>query len=547
MSPKPTLSAPPPASASPPSSGVATVPEVRLVNVFDRPLDNAVAAARTCYSARGVITPEEVAGEGLGDPAARAEREAKRDALARDLYQAGHHTTFQHVHLQYVLDRVSRQFIWSFLHAHPFYNSEQVSQRYVEVKPESFYVPPLASAARERYLKVARRQVEDYQRLAAALEPTVAEEFYRIFPARRKRPERWQKAIEKRAIEVARYVLPVATLSRLYHTISAITLLRYHRLCHEYDAPHEQRAVVSQMVAELLKVDPAYAAIVEEPIPFEETLEHRFYAAHGTPTPADHAAFVVEFDRELGGLTSRLVSRRPDNEALLAQSVREVLGLPRARLDDDAAIRLVLDPAQNTYLGGSLNVTSMSKLARCLVHPSYTFMKRLSHAGDSQDQRHRATPASRPCLPAYLGADPDVVVPVLVRAAGGAVERMYAESMEATWEGIADVRRAGVSDEFAAYLLPNAVAIRFTESADLSALRHKLEMRLCYNAQEEIWQASVDEARQIAAVEPRIGRFLLPPCTVRLYAGTHPICPEGTRYCGVRVWDLAVEEYERVI
>lgn len=528
-----------------PAALLATEPEVRLINCFDRPLDNAIAAARTCYSSRGVVTPEEVAGAGLAE-AERAERQARRDTLARDLYRAGHHTTFQHVHLQFVLDRVSRQFIWSFLHAHPFYNSEQVSQRYVEVKPDAFYVPPLPPAARERYFEVARRQVEDYQALSTALEPLVAAEFYRIFPARARQPERWQNAIEKRALEVARYVLPLATLSRLYHTVSAITLLRYHRLAAQYDAPYEQRQVVSRMVEELLRVDPAYAAVIEEPIPLEETLEHRFYSEHHLPGPEDHRAFVAEFDHELGGLTSRLIGRNPDNEAVLARSVREVLGLPRAELDDDAAIALVLDPAQNRYLGDSLNLTSLSKLSRCLVHPSYTFIKRLSHAADSQDQRHRATPGSRPALPAYLGNEPDAVMPVLV-ASDDRIRRRYEESLAATWEGIAAVRRLGVPDEFAAYLLPNAVALRFTQSADLSGLRHKLEMRLCYNAQEEIWQASVDEARQIAAVEPRIGRHLLPPCTVRLRAGTRPICPEGKRFCGVRVWDLPISEYQRLI
>ena len=43
-----------------------TEPEVRLVNVFARPLDNAIAAARTCYSARGIVTPE-VQVEGVND------------------------------------------------------------------------------------------------------------------------------------------------------------------------------------------------------------------------------------------------------------------------------------------------------------------------------------------------------------------------------------------------------------------------------------------------------------------------------------------------
>jgi hypothetical protein len=72
-------------------------------------------------------------------------------------------------------------------------------------------------------------------------------------------------------------------------------------------------------------------------------------------------------------------------------------------------------------------------------------------------------------------------------------------------------------------------------------------MRLCYNAQEEIWRASLDEAQQVRQVNPTIGRYLLPPCTLRALANERPYCPEGDRYCGVRVWDLEVEEYERVI
>jgi thymidylate synthase ThyX len=119
--------------------------------------------------------------------------------------------------------------------------------------------------------------------------------------------------------------------------------------------------------------------------------------------------------------------------------------------------------------------------------------------------------------------------------------------MERTWQDITAVRAAGASTEFAEYLLPNAVAIRFTESADLLNLFHKHALRLCYNAQEEIWQASLEEAQQVAAVNPRIGRHLVPPCTVRLRAGHRPICPEGTRFCGERVWNLDVDAFTRRI
>jgi hypothetical protein len=72
-------------------------------------------------------------------------------------------------------------------------------------------------------------------------------------------------------------------------------------------------------------------------------------------------------------------------------------------------------------------------------------------------------------------------------------------------------------------------------------------MRLCYNAQEEIFNASRDEARQITAVNPTIGRYLGAPCALRYAAGARPFCSEGDRYCGVPVWKLGIEEYQRVI
>ncbi len=510
-------------------------PVVRLVNAFASPVDNAVATARTCYSARGIVTTDEV-----------ARRPEARDRLARSIYQAGHHTTLQHAHFQFSLENVSRQFLWSFLHSHPFYNSEQVSQRYVEVKPGTYAIPPLDGEALAVYERAALAQIDDYQRLIAALTPAAAREYFRIFPARghsEAARDGAAKDIKKRAQEIARYVLPVATFAFLYHTVSGLTLLRYFRLCEQHDAADETRIVVGEMVRLLLDADPCFRAIVEEPIPLEETPEHRFFVERPTGAARE---FIAEFDRELGGRTSRLVGRKPENEALVAQAVREVLGMPRARLDDAAAIALALDPSKNPLFGEALNLGTLSKLGRALGHASYTFRKKLSHAADSQDQRHRMVPGSRPILAAHLCDEPDFVRPALVERSAAARD-IFDASMARTWRAIARLRELGVSDEHAAYLLPNAVAVRFTESADLLHLHHKLKSRLCYNAQEEIWRASLDEARQIREHEPHIGRWLLPPCGLRAATATRPICPERERYCGVPVWKLSLDEYARVI
>jgi flavin-dependent thymidylate synthase len=521
----------------PPSFGFSSPPpHVHLVHAFDRPYENVVATARTCYSAKGIITEDQA-----------SSKPERRDAIAKSIYEAGHHTTFQHAHFQFSLENVSRQFLWTFLHSHPFYNSEQVSQRYVEVKKGNYAVPPMGAVERDIYDRTARRQQEAYSRLTELLTPLAAERYFGLFPGRTRGDGRMRfaGAVQKRAQELARYVLPVATFSYLYHTISGVTLFRYWRLCDSMDAPAEQREVVGQMVAEVLRHDPLYETVLQDPMPLEETPEYVAFQALPRVRSAGRA-FREEFDRELGGRVSRLVDWKANNEEILASAVREVLGVPRGELSDDAAIRMVLDPSQNRILGETLTLTTHDKLSRALFHPSYTFRKKLSHTADSQDQRHRMTPASRPALPAYLSEEPDYIVPMLVAEVPEA-EDLYRRTMEETWTAISELRARGVPDESAAYLLPNAVAIRFTESADLLNLHHKCAMRLCYNAQEEIWRASLDEATQIREVNPRIGPWLLPPCTLRHLAEVRPVCPEGERFCGVVVWKKDQSEYVRTL
>lgn len=516
-------------------------PEVHLINAFDHPYDNAVAAARSCYSSR-VIGPEEVAKD---EPT-----RAMRDRIAKSIFEAGHHTTIQHATFQFVIDKISRQCIWSFLHSHPFYNSEQVSQRYVEVKPEHFAIPPMSDDAREIYMAACRRLVEVYQELGRLVEPTVRREYSRIFPHRSPEEKRWASSIKKRCQEVARYILPVATHAHLYHTINAVTLLRYQRLCQLFDTPVEQQFVVQRMVEEVLKVDPEFAKFLEEPIAIEETPEYQWFQTFSNRNGHSETIrfeFIEEFDASLDGRISKLVDHTPNAEKTMAQAVRSVLGVPRSGLSDEDAINLVLDPAKNSYLGEALNVTTHGKFTRAMVHPYFTFRKKLSHTADSQDQRHRMTPGSRPILSGQFVAErPDYVVPVLIQATPQALA-LYAQAMTEVWGAMVRLLEMKVPAEFVMYLLPNAFPIRFEESGDLLNFHHKWTKRLCYTAQEEIWASCKDEVEQVAKVFPSITRFIAAPCSLRQRAGQKPYCPEGDRFCGVPVWTKTVESYQRLI
>ncbi|MBX7099851.1 MAG: FAD-dependent thymidylate synthase [Myxococcaceae bacterium] len=515
-------------------------PKVTLVKGFGSDaFDNAVATARTCYNSR-IITAEDV----------RKDEKSRtlRDRIAKETFEAGHHTTIQHATFQFTLEHVSRQAIWSFLHSHPFYNSEQVSQRYVEVKAGNVVLPNLEGRALQTYRTAVEGAMRAYQQLIALLTPRVTQEYYGIFKARQKKAELWNGSIKKRAQEVARYVLPIGTFAHLYHTVSGLTLFRYHRLCQQMDVPTETRLMVQAMVDEVNRADPLFFRHLEDPLPIESTIEHQALASLGRlKAGSAPKAYLREFDAQLGPLRSKLVDWKARGPQSVAQGVRDVLGATMAELPDAQALEQVLSPMHNRYFGESLVLTTLSKLTRALGHAHYTFQKKLSHTADSQDQRHRMTPASRPVLHAhFVPGDIDVVVPELIDLVPEA-RALFDSTMIMLWRSIEQLLDDGVSEEMALYLLPNAFPVRFLESGDLLHLHHKWVHRLCYTAQDEIWRASREETLQVRDIQPELARYIEPPCTLRKQAGITPFCPEGSRFCGIPVWNLKLEDMRRVL
>ena len=107
--------------------------------------------------------------------------------------------------------------------------------------------------------------------------------------------------------------------------------------------------------------------------------------------------------------------------------------------------------------------------------------------------------------------------------------------MQDAWSAKNQLLDRGVPPEIALYLLPNAKSIRLVETGSLLHLLHKWTMRTCFNAQEEIYNASMDEIAELRAVQPELARYIGPPCHLRAGVAT-PICTEGSHFCGIKVW-----------
>src|SRR5580704_9450350 len=242
-----------PSHDAPLESQVETAaPRVTLRNHFAHPFDSAIAAARTCYAPR-LIGPEEIT-------------DKQRVTIGAATYFGGHHTVYQHAHFEFGLENVSRQFVWSFLHAHPFYNSEQQSQRYVRLDRAQAYIPNPSlffnDAHRAIYEQSIARAWSTYRELSTLLvndARAILGDIWHIGPmSHPKRLQKIERAAEKRAIEIARYVLPVAAFTTMVHTISGIVLHRLWRMSAASDTPSESRAIIGEMVSQVRAIDPQF-------------------------------------------------------------------------------------------------------------------------------------------------------------------------------------------------------------------------------------------------------------------------------------------------
>ena len=505
-------------------------PRVTLRNFFSRPYDSAIAAARTCYSPR-IIGPEEIT-------------DKQRLTIGAATFYGGHHTVYQHAHFEFGLENVSRQLVWSFLHAHPFYNSEQQSQRYVRLDRAQAYVPPAGEnfgpEERAIYEAAVARAWKYYREMTALLQDDaraiLADIWHLSSMSHPKRAQRVERQAEKRAIEVARYVLPVAAFTTMVHTLSGIVLHRLWRMQAASDTPTEARQVIGEMVARVREVDPQFFDRFDNE-PMDELPEWRdTLQGSGTEdgSEKDGEAFARDFDARLAGRTSKLVDFSPHAPRVVAEAYRAVVGLPESACSDAEAIDRLLNPARNVYRLQTLNVGVHAPMMRALQHANYTFAKKISHTADSQDQRHRMVPGSRPLLVLTDTREPDFITPMLI-AGNPRAREVFNRAMLDAWAAKKELLDRGVPREFALYLLPNAKAIRLVESGSLLHLMHKWTMRTCFNAQEEIYRASMEEIEQVRAVQPELARYLGPPCYLRANITT-PICTEGSHFCGVKVW-----------
>lgn len=493
--------------------------------------DIAIATAFQCYS------------PGVARMKARSLDDEKAQGVADSTLEAGHHTTRMHAHFTWKLEGVTRAVTAEVFHGHPFYNSEQQSQRYVEATEGNYLVPAnLTSEQREIYLEAANYSNRAYFELLELLHPEVERRVHAMYPQSGwnvpKTTERLNSKIDKCCQEIARYALPIAQKTTYDHTLNELELLRLFRASQMNHFSDEARYVIARMVRSLAERDTTIIQELSAPLPPEGEIKYE-------------DVYILEqkqeFDEALAGKATVLQSISGKARESLAFAVRNVLGKPKRELSDTDALLLLLDPTANPYLADTYETGIHHKLTSILRQVQITFLTKLSHTAESQRQRHRRTPGAVPPIGATYDGTADYITPMVIRE-NEALRTSYNEIMLTIYGFIEKALEAGIPSDQALLLLPNAHAIRIVESGDLFDWLHRWKQRLCLLAQEEICFMSIEQVEQMLEHLPEAENAFLAPCGLAHKAGTGR-CPEGNRWCGKPVWKWQINRYkdERLI
>ena len=448
--------------------------KVKAIGGLYKPTDIAVGSARSCYFGKNIVPPESAANWD------------KKNELLNSIFKAGHHTTLMHYHFTFLIEGMSRLLIWRLLHSHPFYNSEQVSQRYAKMKIDNFTYPK--NADKTKWQNYYEKMFKYYEILIEKLTP----EIKKVLPKFK------QKEAAKKAQEFARYLLPLGMNAHLYHTVNAVTALRYITAVKSIpEAKDEAEEFAAKIETEMLKIDKNLAPLIEfaknAPSVFPEIDIEKIKQEKNIKK--DIEVFdIVDYDFELNS------------------NYAGVLRLSNIWLDESIL--------------GSFN--------------SYI---KLSLSADAQNQRHRRSPAVRAKLKDIYKRD--FYIPSIIEQ-NAEIKKLYNDAVNYSYDFF-EAQREILGFREAVYALLNAHNIEIIEHDDFNEFAHKAQMRLCYNAQEEIFDITYKQVKALKERGVKAADKFLPPCAVRKIQNLKPVCPEGDRFCGIKVWKLDFNDYERVV
>ncbi len=212
---------------------------VELIQYTPQPEKVIASAAKLCYSPVGV---SEII-EKLEDESA--------EKFVRMLMKMGHMSPIEHVSFTFGIEGISRVCTHQLVR-HRIASYSQQSQRYVKIDDFNYIVPPAIAenpAALLIFEKAMENSRDAYEQISKLLYDSYVDGGEEL-------TKRQKGAMEKKAIEDARFVFPNACETKIVATMNARTLIHFfeQRCCNR--AQWEIRQVADEMLKCVKRVAP---------------------------------------------------------------------------------------------------------------------------------------------------------------------------------------------------------------------------------------------------------------------------------------------------
>ena len=185
----------------------------------------------------------------------------------------------------------------------------------------------------------------------------------------------------------------------------------------------------------------------------------------------------------------------------------------------------IMEDMTEDMAGAILDIVLPSGHHSVIEHASFTFsVEGVSRSLTHQLVRHRVASYSQQSQRYIRFDEPDYIIPPTIEAKPEARER-FVGSMELIWGEYNALVDAGIPEEDARYVLPNAAANNITITMNARELLHFFRIRCCTRAQWEIRELAHRMLALVKPTAPRIFRDAGPSCVALGY------CPEAES-CG---------------
>jgi thymidylate synthase ThyX len=400
----------------------------------------------------------------------------------------GHSSVAEHAVLHIAVENISRLAVEA-LESNRLASYTEKSSRYQTWGPSDFHIPqelrdhPL----KEIYTQTCQKLFETYH-LALDVLPPAAKSMFPQQPEETRAA--WDRRLRTNMVDVARYLLPAASLANVGVTINARAL--EHALRKMMSSPlQEVRQIAEEMKDAALKEVPTLVKYIES-LPHLQKA-YQMLPAFCPPQSTDNG-------QEQDWL--RLVDWDPSaEERILAAALYRFSGVSYTQAQDTI---IKLSPAQKREMADLLlgNLRRHDIPLRELEFTNFTFDLVLDQGAYFELKRHRMMSQTPQSLTTHLG----YAVPRMVTLAG--FEQPFCEAMHTAQQ--AYERLVDVSPCVAAYVVPNAFNRRVLIHTNLRSAYHLINLRTAENAHFAIRRAAQRIAEELRSHLPLFAQSLSP-------------------------------------